>query len=67
MDPFERAKEEEAMGYVRWAAERMYVIAPASAYVAQWLQSFQEYPPRQAPGSFNLENVMDMVLAGSNQ
>ncbi len=67
MDPFERAKKEEAMGYVRWAAERMYVIAPASAYVAQWLQSFEEYPPRQKPGSFNLENVMDMVMAGSNQ
>ncbi|MFK7877127.1 MAG: sulfatase-like hydrolase/transferase, partial [Paracoccaceae bacterium] len=67
MDPFERAKKEEAMGYVRWAAERMYVIAPASAYVAQWLQSFKEYPPRQTPGSFNLENVMDMVMAGSNQ
>ncbi len=67
MDPFERAKEEEAMGYVRWAAERMYVIAPASAYVAQWLQSFKEYPPRQTPGSFNLENVMEMVMSGSNQ
>ncbi len=67
MDPFERAKEENAMGYVSWAAERMYVIAPASAYVAQWLQSFEEYPPRQAPSSFNLENVMDMVMAGSNQ
>ncbi len=31
------------------------------------LQSFEEYPPRQKPGSFNLENVMDMVMAGSNQ
>ncbi len=67
LDPFERAKKEEATGYVLWSAERMYVIAPASAYVAQWLQSFEEYPPRQKPGSFNLENVMDMVTAGSNQ
>ncbi|MEM9911633.1 MAG: arylsulfatase [Pseudomonadota bacterium] len=67
MDPFERAKHENAMGYVRWAAERMYVIAPASAYVAQWLQSFEEYPPRQKPGSFNLDNVMEMVMSGSNQ
>jgi arylsulfatase len=26
--------------------------------VAGWLQSFREFPPRQKPGSFNLERVM---------
>jgi hypothetical protein len=29
--------------------------APAAAYVGQWLQSFREFPPRQKPGSFNLD------------
>ncbi len=61
MDPFERAEEENAMGYQRWYAERMFAIAPAAAYVAQWLQSFQEFPPRQKPGSFNLDRVMQAV------
>jgi arylsulfatase len=36
----------------------MFMIAPAAAYVGQWLQSFREFPPRQKPGTFNLENVM---------
>ena len=31
---------------------------PAAAYVGQWLQSFREFPPRQKPGSFNLDQVM---------
>ena len=61
MDPFERAESEHAIGYQRWYLERMYAIAPAGAYVGQWLQSFKEFPPRQKPGSFNLDRVMEAV------
>jgi arylsulfatase len=62
MDPFERAEEENAMGYQRWYMERMFIIAPAGAYVGKWLQSFKDYPPRQKPGSFNLDRVMEAVM-----
>ena len=65
MDPFERARHEDAMGYQRWYLEHMYAVAPASAYVAEWLQSFTDFPPRQKPGSFNLSRVMEAVTAGS--
>ncbi len=65
MDPFERARQEHAMGFQRWYLERMFAIAPAAAYVGAWLQSFEEFPPRQEPGSFNLSNVMEAVTAGS--
>ena len=65
MDPFERARHEDAMGYQRWWIEHMFVMAPASAYIGQWLQSFKEFPPRQKPGSFNLDRVMEAVTAGS--
>jgi arylsulfatase len=61
MDPFERAEEENAMGYQRWYLDRMFLIAPAAGYVGEWLQSFREFPPRQKPGSFNLERVMEAV------
>jgi arylsulfatase len=67
MDPFERAEHENAMGYQRWYMERMYAIAPAGAYVGKWLQSFKEFPPRQKPGSFNLDRVMEAVTSGSKQ
>jgi arylsulfatase len=67
MDPFERAEAENAMGYQRWYMERMFAIAPAGAYVGRWLQSFREFPPRQKPGSFNLDRVMEAVTAGSKQ
>jgi arylsulfatase A-like enzyme len=67
MDPFERADYENAMGYQQWYMERMYIIAPAGTYVGKWLQSFKEFPPRQKPGSFNLDRVMEAVTSGSNQ
>jgi len=59
-DPFERA-DHEGMGYGQWRVDRAFLIAPAGAYVGQWLQSFREFPPRQKPGSFNLDNVMEAV------
>jgi arylsulfatase A-like enzyme len=65
MDPFERARQEDAMGYQRWWMQHAFAIAPASAYVAKWLESFKEFPPRQKPGSFNLDNVMEKLTAGS--
>jgi arylsulfatase len=67
MDPFERAEEENAMGYQRWYLDRMFLIAPAAAFIADWLQSFREFPPRQKPGSFNLERVMETVMEVSPQ
>jgi len=62
MDPFELAQD-IGMDYDRWYLEHMFVIAPATAYVAKWLQSFKEFPPRQKPGSFNLERVMEQVTS----
>ena len=64
MDPFELAQD-IGMDYDRWYLEHMFVIAPATAYVAKWLQSFKEFPPRQKPGSFNLERVMEQVTSMS--
>jgi len=60
MDPFELAQD-IGMDYTRWFLEHMFMIAPAAAGVARWLQSFREFPPRQKPGSFNLERVMEAV------
>ena len=64
MDPFERA-EYEAMDYPRWWTEHMFMIAPAAAYVGKWLQSFREFPPRQKPGTFNLDRVMESITRGA--
>ena len=60
-DPFERA-EQEAGDYVRWFVEHAYVFVPAQAIVAQHLTSFQEFPPRQRPGTFSVQQAMEMLM-----
>ena len=64
MDPFERAHA-EGIGYPAWQFEHMFMFAPAGFYVGQWLQSFRDFPPRQKPGSFNLDRVMEAVTRGA--
>jgi arylsulfatase len=60
MDPFELAPD-IGMEYDRWFIDHMFIFAPAAGYVGQWLQSFREFPPRQKPGSFNLDQVMEAM------
>ena len=64
MDPFERAQH-ESIGYGLWWAEHMFAIAPAANYIGQWLQSFREFPPRQKPGTFSLDHVMESITKGA--
>ena len=65
IDPFERASD-ESVGHSQWAAARMFVLAPAGAFVGQWLQSFREFPPRMKPGSFSLDRVMEAVTSSNS-
>ena len=55
-DPFERG--DKLILYDKWMADRAFVQVPAQTFVAQWLQSFKEFPIRQKPASFNLDSVM---------
>jgi arylsulfatase len=63
-DPFERGPE--AIAYGDWMAHRMFLIVPSQAIVAQWLQSFKEFPIRQKPASFNLDEVMRKLTDQKN-
>jgi arylsulfatase A-like enzyme len=62
-DPFERA-DHEGIGYDRWRIDHVFLLVPAQAYVANWLQSLKQFPPRQKPASFNLDRVMEDLTKG---
>ena len=64
-DPFERGPE--SIEYGKWMAERMFLFVPAQAAVAQWLSSFKEFPVRQKPASFNLDEVMRKLSEGGKK
>jgi arylsulfatase A-like enzyme len=56
-DPFERAQS-DAGDYAKWRVERAFLLVPAQAYVANHLKTYIEYPPRQRPGTFALDQVL---------
>ena len=62
-DPFERA-DHETFGYDKWRFERLFALAPGAAYVGEFLGTFKEFPPRQKPGSFNLDRVLESLEKG---
>ncbi len=65
-DPFERA-DHEGIDYKRWRFDRIFLLVPAQAYIANFLQTFQEFPPRQKPGSFNLDQVLAKLQTAGTQ
>ncbi len=62
-DPFERA-DQNSNTYYDWLLDHAFILVPAQALVAQKLQSFREFPPRQEPAAFNLDRVLEKLKAG---
>jgi hypothetical protein len=46
---------------VRWFIDHAFLLVPAQAIVAQHIASFREFPPRQRPGSFSVEQAMEKL------
>ena len=65
-DPFERA-DHEAGDYGRWRFDHAFALVPAQSFVAKHLATYQEFPPRQKPGSFSLDQVLSKLQDSSNK
>jgi arylsulfatase len=52
-DPFEEADLSGQIFYWKWRADHLFVLTPAGALVAQWMQTLAEFPPRQSPESWS--------------
>jgi arylsulfatase len=59
-DPYERAQH-NANVYEDWALDRVFILFGANAIATQFLMTMKEFPPSQAPGSFNLDSVMKQI------
>jgi arylsulfatase len=62
-DPFEKAQH-NSNTYNDWFLDRAFVLVPIQALAAQFLQTMQDYPPSQTPGSFNLSGIQKQIEAG---
>jgi arylsulfatase A-like enzyme len=59
-DPYERATI-TSNTYFDWLLDHAYLLVPAQAYVARFLETFKEFPPRQKAASFSLKQVMEKL------
>jgi arylsulfatase len=59
-DPYERAHV-TSNTYYDWMIDRVFFLVPAQAYVAQFLETFKEFPPRQKPASFSIDQVIEKL------
>jgi arylsulfatase A-like enzyme len=64
-DPLERV-DHDSIDYSHWRIKRVFLLVPAQAYVASFLQGFKEFPLRQKPATFNLDAVMQSLQDGGN-
>ena len=54
------------MDYGHWRFERVFALVPAQAFVAKHLATYKEFPPRQKPGSFALDDVLNALQEGAS-
>ena len=57
-DPFERA-DITSNTYWDWLIDHAYIQYGAVAEIAQYLETYKEYPPSQRPASFSVEGLME--------
>ncbi|WP_420890895.1 arylsulfatase [Marinobacter suaedae] len=62
-DPYERADQNSNV-YERWLDRKLQARAiPGVIRVKQFLETFKEYPPRQRPATFTIDQIMEQYLS----
>jgi arylsulfatase A-like enzyme len=59
-DPYERSYR-TSNTYYDWLLDHAFMLVPAQQYVAKFLATFKEFPPRQKAASFSLDQVMEKL------
>jgi hypothetical protein len=66
-DPFERGDIDGSLFYDKWLVDRAFLLVPAQAIVGQFLATFKEFPPRQKPASFSIDEALDKARENEKQ
>ena len=65
-DPYERA-DTDSNNYRTWWTRHAFILLPAKAIVGDAISTFKEFPPRQKPAKFNLEDVMKKIQTSTGK
>ena len=59
-DPYESA-DITSNTYYDWVFDHAYLVVPAQADVAHFLDTFTEFPPAQRPASFSIDQIQEQL------
>ncbi|MCC7120545.1 MAG: arylsulfatase [Gammaproteobacteria bacterium] len=59
MDPFEKADGTNT--YWDWLIRKLYLAPAARAEIAKFVQTFEEFPPRQRPDTWGIERLNEAI------
>jgi arylsulfatase len=60
-DPYERA-DITSNTYYDWLLDHVFILVPAQTGVAEFLQTFKKFPPRQKAASFGVDQVIEKIM-----
>jgi arylsulfatase len=60
MDPYERA-DITSNTYSEYSMERAFLVVPTQTVVSQFIATFKDFPPRQKPSSFSVDDIMEVL------
>jgi len=63
-DPYEMA-DITSNTYYDWILDHAFLLVPSQVVVGKFVASFKDYPPRQKPAAFNLDEVLKKMQEGS--
>ncbi len=63
-DPYENSPD-ATVYYDDWFMKHAFLILPAAEKVAKYLESYKEFPPRQRPASFSIDQVLEKMKASA--
>jgi arylsulfatase len=64
-DPYENALLGGSIHYYPWLADRAYLIGPSVATVGAYLRSYKDFPPRQRPATFSIDQIIEKLEAAT--
>jgi arylsulfatase A-like enzyme len=59
-DPFERA-DTDANNYDTWWVRHVFLLVPSQKVVGEFAATFKDFPPRQKPAKFNVDDVLSQM------
>ena len=65
VDPLERGQE--GIGYEDWLYRHAFIAVPVQEIVGKTLATFREFPPRQKPASFTIDQALEALTPKSGR